>query len=344
MEDQVVPTEVVEGAFEGVSFDEAPEITDFNFLADEEPKTEDEPEGESVEKPETEEVKEDSEEPSEEPEEVVPAVEEVQAKLEVAEKKLGMSMKKMKKVSDQLKAAEEHISKLQGEGINAKIAIEVALARKTGNYHKALELLGLDPDFVMMEWIKAAKLTNEQGEAVIATAKGKAIEEEKKKVEAEKARVVRQDATIQGQSVVRKYAEKLPVSSAVEDEAVDLMIAKVQELSSKKDPLLAGLTRWDEAFKKVAPIVEKELYKKYSKAYEAVSKVKSKGKQETKPEASPKVEQKESKKVESKAAQEKKPVSKTVKGGPGGGTGSSVRKPRNELELLKSITADLDFN
>jgi hypothetical protein len=335
MEDQVIPTEVPE--LGEVNFDEVEPISDFDFISDEaDPKAD-----EKLDSDEVVEDKKDGEE-SEETAEEAPAVDDFKAKMEEAEKRSAKAMRKLKESSDRLKAAEAHIAKLSGEGINAEIAVEVAVAKKSGNYGKAFKLLGLDPDAIVTQWAKDLGWNPEQEDAARAHMKSKMVEEDRQKVESERTRVARQDATMRGQAVVRKYAEKLPLLATAEDEGVDLMIAKVQELSSKKDPRLTGLNTWEEAFKAVAPIVEKELYKKYSKMYEPLSKLKGKGKQEQ-PKPEEKVEKKEPKKVEPKGEQEKKPQSKTIKGGAGGGAGTASRKPRNEIERLKQLTADLDF-
>lgn len=281
---------------------------------------------------------EDSEqEAKEEPPEIV----ELKEKIERSEHRFNKLMRKYKELEEKAKATEEYANKLKGEGINAEIAIEIAVAKKHKQYGKVFELLGLDPDKIVEHWGQAVGWTKDQQEEVKDLMKKQKLEAEAQELAKQKAQIVRQEFTLKAENIIRKYSEKLPLASALEEESVNMMIDKLRDMALNKDPRIRDCKTPEEAFKVIAVLTEKELYKKYSKAYDAISKIRSKYKPQETVVKEKSTNQKDAPKKEI-VSQEKK-QSKTIKTGANGGEAVKSARPMTEREKLMAAVADLEF-
>jgi hypothetical protein len=291
-------------------------------------------------------------EPVEEPKPEEPSEEfkAVQAKAEKAERKLKKAIERIRDTEAKVAQAEAHILALKGEGLDASLAKEIVVAKKSGNFGKVWEMLGFDANEVVKSWSKSLGWTKEQEEEVQIHVKRKQMEEdlearrrqmdeEKARVEQDRARTVRQDLNLKAERFAQKMADKFPVISTLEDKAVDQLRETVAELVRSKDPRVQSCKTFEDALRIVAPMVEKKLYKESLRAYEAVKKIK-----ERKP------EKEASKSTEQKKEPTKSPTKVTEqedKGSAKQGNSKPAPTPKSKLtekERLDYELAKLDFS
>lgn len=281
---------------------------------------------EGVESPEAPEAKEGEEAP-----EVVsaPKVVELQASVEKTQRQVKHLQKRLKSEGDRAKTAEEQLKSLTDRGIDKAQALAAVAFGPNRDFNKVYELLGLDPKDVVEYYKEFIPNADKVKEKIVKDRE----EASAKAIASERAELTKKSLSLQATGVLNKYAQNLPVLAALGDKGVDQVVEKVRELYTAKDPVLNGISSFDEAVKKVLPIVERERRKELRPLIEAFSKIEAAKAAKEKPAEVAKKEEKPVPKKPDVKAKEAPKAKATLKGSPGSPS-TKVSRPVSEEERL----------
>jgi hypothetical protein len=258
-----------------------------------------------------------------------PEVVELQASVEKTQRQVKHLQKRLKSEGDRAKTAEEQLKALTDRGIDKAQALAAVAFGPNRDFGKVYELLGLDPMDVVEYYKEFIPNADKVKEKIVKDRE----EASAKSIAAERAELTKKSLSLQATGVLNKYAQNLPVLAAMGDKAVDQVVEKIRELYTANDPVLKGISSFDEAVKKVLPIVEKERRRELRPLIEAFSKIEAAKAAKEKPAEVAKKEEKPSSKAPVAKAKVEPKAKATLKGSPGSPS-TKVSRPVSEEERL----------